>query len=173
MNTKLSNHKKEENSEITKIEKIANDSSLSENSNFEEIYNNYEDNEKRFESTLEGYKEFIKEIDEEHNEKNIEKEKYKKIFGVEGNFSEIYNSEERKENDIIPEYLSFLEQSQRPKIDIVNSHSLFDIQEPQILSRIQEYESYIESYIDCDSNYESEEDTEDSSPEDENLRNPE
>ena len=173
MNTKLSNHKKEENSEITKIEKIANDSSLSENSNFEEIYNNYEDNEKRFESTLEGYKEFIKEIDAEHNEKNLEKEKYKKIFGVEGNFSEIYNSEERKENDIIPEYLSFLEQSQRPKIDIVNSHSLFDIQEPQILSRIQEYESYIESYIDCDSNYESEEDTEDSSPEDENLRNPE
>ena len=169
MNTKLSNHKKEENTEITKIEKIANDSSLSEDSYFEEVYNNYEDNEKKFESTLEGYKEFIKEIDAEHNEKNIEKEKLKKICEMEGNFSEIYNLEERKENGIFPEYLSFLEQSERPKIDIVNSHSLFDIQEPQILSRIQEYEIY----IDCDSNYESEEDTEDSSPEDENLRNPE
>ena len=169
MNSKLSNHKKEENTEITKIEKIANDSSLSEDSYFEEVYNNYEDNENRFEDILEGYKEIIKENDEEHNEKNIEKEKLKKICEMEGNFSEIYNLEERKENGIFPEYLSFLEQSERPKIDIVNNHSLFDFQEPPIILIIPEYESF----IDCDSNYESEKATKDSSPEDENLLSPE
>ena len=165
MFSKLSKQKKEENSEITSI---ANDSSLSEYPNFEEVSSIFENNEERSGSKIfEGYIDFEKEDDEDHFEKNIEKEKSNKIGEMKGNFSEIYEPEERKENDIFQDYLSFLKQSERAKIDIVNPPNLFDIQEPPIILRILEYESYIDCY-----SYEREEASTDS-PDNENLLSPE
>ena len=166
MNSKLNEQIKIVNSETTKT---ANDSSLFQYSNFEEISKNYEHKEERDGSKIfEGYKEFEKEYDEEYNEKNIEKEKLKKLCETEGNFSEIYNPEERKENDIFSEYTSFLEKSEGPKIDIVDPPNLFDIHEPTILLGIQEYESYIEASF-----YGNEEASTDFSQEEEILLSPE